>query len=179
MNATLVLVQPDGSLKEIPLSKVVTVLGRQTDCQLRIPSASVSRHHCEVVLGDGTVKVRDLGSSNGTFVNKQKVDQKDLAPGDLLSIGGLVFILRVDGKPQFIDAEDAIEDGLVEGVQGDEPAAKPSAPTLTPGSASVPRPQPKAAGRKGLLDADPDGSSVGDFNFLDEDDDDLKKQPKL
>ncbi|MBX3408997.1 MAG: FHA domain-containing protein [Phycisphaeraceae bacterium] len=179
MNATLVLVQPDGSLKEIPLTKQVTVMGRQTDCQLRIPSAGVSRHHCEVVLSEGGVKVRDLGSSNGTFVNKQKVDQKDLSPGDMISIGGLVFVLRVDGKPQFIDAEDAIEDGLVEGVSGDQPAAKPSAPTLTPGSAFVPKPQPKPAGKKSLIDSDPDGSSVGDFNFLDEDDEDLKKQPKL
>ena len=127
MNATLVLVQPDGSLKEIPLTKQVTVMGRQTDCQLRIPSAGVSRHHCEVVLSEGGVKVRDLGSSNGTFVNKQKVEQKDLSPGDMISIGGLVFVLRVDGKPQFIDAEDAIEDGLVEGVSGDQPAAKPRA----------------------------------------------------
>ena len=85
MNVSLVLVQTDGKQREVPIKKSVQVIGRQTDCQIRIPSANVSRHHCEVSASDdGHITVRDLGSSNGTFVNKQKVTQASVNAGDLL-----------------------------------------------------------------------------------------------
>lgn len=175
MNASLVLVQTDGKQREIPLKKAVQVIGRQTDCALRIPSANVSRHHCEVSVTDDGVGVRDLGSSNGTYVNKERVTQAAVSAGDLLSLGGLVFVVRLEGKPEFIDADDALEDGLVPTTD--------AAATSRPSSVTVSQPpsQARAAASKkpGLLDSDAnDDSSVADFDFLD-DDDEIKKQPKL
>jgi predicted component of type VI protein secretion system len=183
MNASLVLVQADGKQREIPLKKAVQVIGRQTDCALRIPSANVSRHHCEVAVTDDGVSVRDLGSSNGTYVNKERVQQAGVAAGDLLSIGGLVFVVRMDAKPEFIDSEDALEDGLVPTTDA-AATSRPSSVTVSqpPAHASRPSQQKVAAPaqkKPSVLDNDPNNdSSVADFDFLD-DDDEIKKQPKL
>lgn len=165
MNIALVLVKADGKSREAKLRRAHTVIGRQTDCQLRIPSASVSRHHCEVIVGESKVSIRDLGSSNGTYVNRKRVQQAELAPGDLLAVGEMVFVLRVNGKPDFIDAEECYEDGVV-------------MPVLSPGKSASGAPAIPAVKGKGELEEDAnEGSSVGDFDFLDEED--MKRQPKL
>ena len=46
-----------------------------------------------------TVRVEDLGSSNGTYRNGERVQQAELAAGDTLQIGPVVFVLQVDGFP--------------------------------------------------------------------------------
>lgn len=162
MSVSLMLVTEDGKQREIPLNRPVQVIGRQTDCQIRIPTSAVSRHHCELTVHENRVSVRDLGSSNGTFVNRKRITQQELAPGDLLCLGELVFVVRVDGRPATIDSEDSLEDGMVRVASGVQaPAAK---------AASRPAPAAKKASS--------DDSSVMDFDFLDEDDID-KRQPKL
>lgn len=173
MNVSLVLVKADGSQREVALRKAVGVIGRQTDCNIRIPSASVSRHHCEISVDEGGVSLRDLGSSNGTYVNRQRIEQTKVKAGDLISLGGFVFVVRVDGKPTAVNAEDAIEDGLVE--TGGGAAAAESRPTAATVLTPSPKAAPKAPARKPLTSGD---SSMADFDFLG-DDDDLKKQPKL
>lgn len=167
MSVALLLVRDDGRQTEIPLRRAIHVIGRQTDCQIRVPSSGISRHHCEIAVSDGKVSLRDLGSSNGTFVNRKKITQQDLSPGDLVCIGDLVFVLRVDGQPASIDSEDAYDDGLV------RTTGAPAAPVAAPKPA--PRPAQKPAAPK---DSGNDDSSVADFDFLDEDED-FKKQPKL
>ena len=57
------------------------MIGRAQDCQLQIPSKFVSRHHCELIVDDRdhAVRIRDLGSQNGTFVNEAAVtDEREL-----------------------------------------------------------------------------------------------------
>lgn len=169
MDASLVLVMPDGKQTEIPLRRAVQVIGRQIDCQIRIPSGPVSRHHCEVSVTDRGVSIRDLGSSNGTFVNKRRVTQADLSPGDLVAVGEVVFVVRVDGRPAAIDSDDVLEDGQVKTAAPAAPAKATSRTVATGGPAKKPL----------LAEADDnEGSSVDEFDFLDEDDD-IKKQPKL
>jgi pSer/pThr/pTyr-binding forkhead associated (FHA) protein len=172
MTVSLILVRSDGRQSEIPL-KTRAVIGRQTDCQIRIPSSSISRHHCEVTLADGKVLLRDMGSSNGTYVNRQKILQTQLNAGDYIGVGDLVFAVRIDGNPAKIDSEDALDEG--------------AAPAPAPAKAAAPAPAAKAPPAKqgtstkaqpSLLSGDPGDSSVADFDFLDEDDD-IKKQPKL
>lgn len=164
MDVSLVLVMPDGRQQEVPLRRPVQVVGRQTDCQIRIPSGDVSRHHCEIAVGGESVSVRDLGSSNGTFVNKRRVTQTDVQAGDLIAVGDMVFVVRVDGRPSHINADDVLEDGQVRPA---EPAPKAAA-----------KAEPKAAAGKPPRRDASDDSSVADFDFLNEDDD-IKKQPKL
>ena len=172
MAVTLILVRGDGRQSEIPL-KARAIIGRQTDCQIRIPSSGISRHHCELTLADGKVLLRDMGSSNGTFVNRKKIQQAQLVAGDLIGIGDLVFVVRIDGNPATIDSEDALDEGAAPAVTA---PAKPAAAAKAPQAKQASGP---AAPQKSLLDADPsDDSSVADFDFLDEDDD-IKKQPKL
>jgi predicted component of type VI protein secretion system len=100
MEAKLIFFREDGRKREVPLLFGRTSIGRKKDCGIRIPLASVSRHHAEIVVGEGGVLVRDLGSSNGTFVNNQRVlGDETLEPGDQVLVGGVVFTLQVDGKP--------------------------------------------------------------------------------
>jgi len=68
------------------------VLGRAADVQLHVDGAGVSRRHAELVVDDDSVCLRDLGSSNGTFVNEKRLDAPVLLNnGDLVRIGLLVF----------------------------------------------------------------------------------------
>lgn len=171
MSASLVVVHIDGRQSEVPLNKPVYVLGRATDCSLRIPSSKVSRHHCEVTANDGKVAVRDLGSSNGTYVNRRRVTQTELAAGDMVCVGDFIFVLRIDGKPSVVDSEEVIEDGLVQTSSSRSTANDASGETATSGAKPTPAKKPAA-------DQDLDSSSVSDFDFLDEDDE-MKNQPKL
>jgi hypothetical protein len=97
MGAKLVIAKGKTSVKEIPLDGVKTTIGRRADCGVRIPSALVSRRHCELVQAGGRLMVKDLGSSNGTFVNGSKVREKELRSGDTLGVGPLTFIVQLDG----------------------------------------------------------------------------------
>lgn len=105
MDSALVHVRSDGTQQAVPLKPGKIVVGRHDDCQIRIPAANVSRHHCEIVTGGSGMRIRDLGSSNGTFVNGQKVDDGELSAGDVVEIGTLLFVVRIDGQPVTIDPE--------------------------------------------------------------------------
>ena len=99
MQASLVMFKADGKRRDFPLRDGSIVIGRKTSCELRIPLSSVSRQHCEVVMVDGTIKVRDLGSSNGTYHNSVRVQEAALEAGDEVVIGPVVFRVVIDGKP--------------------------------------------------------------------------------
>lgn len=99
MKVTLVTFGKKGDLKSFDLAKPTTVLGRKTDADLRIPLSDISRSHCEFVLQNGSVKVRDLDSSNGTFVNGEQVTESDLGAGDVVRLGPVSFTVQIDGQP--------------------------------------------------------------------------------
>jgi pSer/pThr/pTyr-binding forkhead associated (FHA) protein len=78
----------------------VNSVGRHDDCQIRIRSSQVSRRHCELYEDKGNLMVKDLGSSNGTFVNGKRVlGQQILKPGDVLTIGGVTLRVDLPGSP--------------------------------------------------------------------------------
>ena len=176
MTAALVLVKHSGEQIEVPLKHAKTIIGRHTDCQIRIPDVSVSRQHCEIAVADGRVVVRDLGSSNGTYVNRRRISSTELAPADLINVGKFIFVVRLDGKPEAIDSDDALEDGMATQVAATVTAPQPVVPPK-PQSKPQAKPASKAAnagmGKGSLVDANSD-SSVVDFDFLDE-----KDAPKL
>ena len=103
MDANLVLLKRDGTLKAFPLPSSVTVLGRRHDCDLRIPLASVSRRHCEFSVEADGFKVRDLGSRGGTFLNGRRLDgETGIGAGDQVRVGPLLFVMQIDGQPEKI-----------------------------------------------------------------------------
>jgi len=99
MNAILILFRHDGSRREFPLKPGVTRIGRKDDCDIRIPLAEVSRHHCELVADRRAIRLRDLGGANGTLLNGQRVEDEELEAGDEIRVGPLVFLVRIDGRP--------------------------------------------------------------------------------
>jgi len=102
MDVKLVMFRPSGQRKDFPLAGPVTVIGRGEDCDLRVPLLSVSRRHCELRVQGQTLKLKDLASSNGTYVNSSRVTEADLRAGDRLAVGPIVFTLQIDGEPQDI-----------------------------------------------------------------------------
>ena len=72
-------------------------LGRATGADFIVDAALVSRVHCRITaLASGELEVKDLESTNGTFVNGQRVENARLAPGDRIQIGRLELIALKD-----------------------------------------------------------------------------------
>src|ERR1700731_2057658 len=75
----------------IEIEKDLVVVGRKEECDLRLEHKSVSKMHCIIVKTDGLLLLRDLGSTNGTRVNGQRVRRAALLPNDQLSIASCKF----------------------------------------------------------------------------------------
>jgi pSer/pThr/pTyr-binding forkhead associated (FHA) protein len=99
--------------KIIPLATRKFLIGREQDCHLRPNSELVSRHHCALWLDDFSVRVRDLGSTNGTYVNNQRVrGELVLGAGDHIRVGKLDFELLVgDVDEKRGDSSQALPNG--------------------------------------------------------------------
>jgi hypothetical protein len=89
------LVSNDG--RTYPLSVGSTVIGRGDQANLRLPDVGISRRHARLDFDGGQVVLTDLGSTNGTQVNGQKVAAVALNPGDMIQIGTTTLTFRVDG----------------------------------------------------------------------------------
>ena len=74
------------------------VIGRSSELDMVLVEEMVSRKHARIALSDGTISIEDLGSTNGTFVNGEKVQQGTLREGDRVLIG--TNILKVVAAPQ-------------------------------------------------------------------------------
>ena len=80
------------------LQTPVTLLGRGTDCDLRLVDTGVSRHHAELRVEDSQVVLVDLGSTNGTFVNGQPVRRVALTDGTSITLGRTTLVFRQDDR---------------------------------------------------------------------------------
>lgn len=87
------------SLDPFPLDPTLrVVVGRGPECHLRPASSSVSRNHAEILWRDGRFVVRDLGSTNGSFVNDHPaVEPILLQPGDAVRFGEAVYLFIREG----------------------------------------------------------------------------------
>lgn len=81
---------------EIPIRKERFLIGRGEECQLRPQSNLISRKHCLIRIEEAGVTVEDCGSTNGTFLNDEKIiERRELKDGDLLRVGMLILQVRV------------------------------------------------------------------------------------
>ena len=81
----------NGSL--YPLARAITRLGRGTETDIRIDDPGVSRNHCEIVVGTDVV-LRDLNSTNGTWVKGERVTELVLTDGTQIQMGGTTLVFR-------------------------------------------------------------------------------------
>jgi len=89
------LVANDG--RTYPLSIGSTVIGRGDQANLRLPDVGISRRHARLDYDGSQVVLTDLGSTNGTMVNGQRVSAVALNPGDMIQLGTTTLTFRVDG----------------------------------------------------------------------------------
>jgi hypothetical protein len=73
-----------------------TTIGRSPDCEIFLDDVTVSRKHAVLVRRDSAFFIEDLGSLNGTFLNRRRIESGELADGDELQIGKyrLTFLLK-------------------------------------------------------------------------------------
>lgn len=171
----LLVVQGRSASDSIKLTTGVTTLGRQETCQIQVKSSQVSRRHCELYEKKGVLLVKDLGSSNGTFVNGKKIrGEKALQAGDELGVGQVRFkVEQIAGaapKRPIASADTAVVEAIAlsddaeeefEIAFDDEPVAAP-APTK-------PAPQPvkaKSPAAKKVTQQEPQVADEAIADFL-------------
>jgi pSer/pThr/pTyr-binding forkhead associated (FHA) protein len=102
----------------VDLGRDLTIVGRKDDCDLRIDHKSISKLHCVLVKTDGLVMLRDLGSTNGTRVNGQRVRRAALLPNDVVSFANFKYRVFLgpdlptapsQGHTQQLDAQELAE----------------------------------------------------------------------
>src|SRR6188508_1883975 len=97
MGVVMVMFRPDGQRHSFSVTRDMTVIGRREDCDLRIPLGDVSRKHCRIIKDASGIRVEDLGSSNGTYRNGERIQQSEVSAGDTIQVGPVVFVLQIDG----------------------------------------------------------------------------------
>ena len=130
-----------GQMIAIPSGKLL--IGREDDCHLRSTCELVSRHHCVLLLDEYTLRIRDLGSRNGTFVNGRRIVRGELIllHGDVVSVGDLDFHIDCaqatpedprlgSEKPPAALLRTGVFDG--ETLRGNSPEVTPQTPSSTP-----------------------------------------------
>lgn len=187
MNVMLVAFKPDGRRVDFRVKGGKCVVGRDTAVDLRIPVGIVSRHHCELRVEDDEVVLRDLGSSNGTFLNGKRVTEATLGAGDVVRVGPTTFTVVVDGIPDVVAPPD--EDSVA-GPDGssmmDQPLRTPAPAAAAVGAGPS---KPKSPPPTRAEDDDSEDSGAGfedplskmierqdddddfDFDFFDDEDD--------
>lgn len=105
-----------------------TILGRDSTCDITIPGTHLSRRHAEIAISGNKLLVRDLGSSNGTFVNGKKVTNAELYPGDQVQFDVLTF--TVDGPEDAASVEREANATIVRPIIQGKDKPKPAPPTV-------------------------------------------------
>lgn len=126
MAAFLVPLDPGHSA--VPLEKTILLIGRQSDCDVTLTrSKKVSRRHCCIAQVNSQFLIRDLGSTNGVFVNGSRIAAETrLRLGDEVTIGDVRF--RIESQPVPSGGK-APAGGAAKGPTGNKrPRSKPAAP---------------------------------------------------
>ena len=132
--ATLVILNQGMTGRTFELSIERTTVGRVEDNTFQIADSSVSSHHAEILLRGSDIVVKDLNSTNGTFINNEKISETVLKPGQTLRFGQVELKID-DGKPVSAPPPPAVA-----GAPAPAPAPAPAAPKKTvEGTMIIPR----------------------------------------
>ena len=129
----------NGRTHELNVDK--TTIGRVEDNTFQIADPSVSSHHAEVILQGSDVLFRDLNSTNGSFLNGEKITETILKPGQTLRLGQIELQLLTEGMP----------------IPAPKPAPAPAAP-------STPAPPAPAKKRDSTMAVPRGGGSLNEFS---------------
>jgi len=150
----------EGKVLEIKVPQFV--VGRDPECHLRPTSPMISKKHCALIQKAGKVYIKDFGSTNGSYVNDQPVQNAavQLKNGDTLKIGPLLFSVRLEAgaatpsaQPTPAPQEAAVKSGPV--------APKPGQAVAKPGQLAKPSQPAKAAAPAGTSNRS-SGNSTSD-----------------
>jgi hypothetical protein len=99
MQAKLRVIAGSVPFETIPVSPGKLLLGRADDCDVQVASEFVSGHHCVLLTDEYAIRIRDLGSKNGTIVNGRRIGTAPtiLLHDDIVSLGDIYFL--VDLRP--------------------------------------------------------------------------------
>jgi len=165
MDAKLVVVGGKASKRQVSL-KLPSVIGRSRDADLTVAHPMVSRQHCELFDVNGVLRIRDLGSLNGTFVGNERVQEAELYPSDEFTVGPLTFRVKYryvgeiasapkvtpptdKGRPPELEVNEAAPDvapvdaepgadALASPPAGTEPEAVEAPPAIAPVDGELP-----------------------------------------
>ena len=96
--ACLVVIYGDELGKKYNLNTAAVMLGRSSKCDIQIDQESISRNHSKIVNTGKSLLIRDLGSTNGTYVNDEPIEEHVLRDGDLIKIGRTIFKFLTGGN---------------------------------------------------------------------------------
>ena len=101
MGIKLVVVGGKQAGMEIPVRRSKFLIGRGEDCHLRPQSHTISRKHCLIRTDQGTAAIEDCGSTNGTLVNGEKIEQRrEINDGDRIKVGVLELEVRIPASEE-------------------------------------------------------------------------------
>jgi pSer/pThr/pTyr-binding forkhead associated (FHA) protein len=89
------------------------LIGRLRGCEVRIPSAEVSRRHCLLRTENGCLTIEDLQSANGTFLNGRRIRGPEVVqPGDRLQVGPVTFVVEYEPEAELVEEIDDVIDAV-------------------------------------------------------------------
>ena len=91
-----VVIREDGGERTVTLGSPTVTIGRLADCDVVLTDKGASRKHAQLRLREGTWTITDLGSTNGTRLNGQTIQSRDLTDGDRITVGSTVIEFRSD-----------------------------------------------------------------------------------
>ena len=111
------VLKPVGGGDPVPLTKETVIVGRRASCDVCLEFENISGKHCEFRFVNGLWHVRDLGSTNGTIINSQKISaEHSVLPDVEIGIGGRLYTIDYEpaGPASVLAAASMMDEDMVE-----------------------------------------------------------------
>jgi hypothetical protein len=87
VSANFIVKGPNGVEKAYPMRAISVTIGRSDQCDIAVKDSSMSGRHAEISKMNGEIRVKDMGSANGIWLNGERVEDVELFDGDVLRLG--------------------------------------------------------------------------------------------